>query len=61
VHHVTYKNMGNEFLWELRAICAVCHERVHDISEADKARIQTGSAGVLAALNRGLKGDKVDR
>ncbi len=29
VHHVTYKNAGNEFLWELRAICDGCHERCH--------------------------------
>lgn len=29
VHHVTYKHVGNEFLWELRAICNNCHERIH--------------------------------
>jgi 5-methylcytosine-specific restriction endonuclease McrA len=30
VHHITYKNVGNEFLWELRAICDDCHDRCHD-------------------------------
>lgn len=29
VHHLTYKNLGNEFLWELRALCHTCHQRVH--------------------------------
>jgi 5-methylcytosine-specific restriction endonuclease McrA len=29
VHHLTYKHCGNEFLWELVAICRECHERVH--------------------------------
>lgn len=30
VHHLTYEHMGNEFLWELRGICSVCHMRIHD-------------------------------
>lgn len=29
VHHLTYKNVGHEFLWELVAICRACHERRH--------------------------------
>lgn len=29
VHHLTYAHMGNEFLWELVAICNDCHEREH--------------------------------
>jgi len=29
VHHLTYKHVTNEFLWELAAICDQCHERVH--------------------------------
>lgn len=29
VHHVDYAHMGDEFLWELRAVCIECHERVH--------------------------------
>jgi 5-methylcytosine-specific restriction endonuclease McrA len=29
VHHQTYKNVGNEFLWELKAVCDHCHARCH--------------------------------
>jgi 5-methylcytosine-specific restriction endonuclease McrA len=29
VHHLSYAHMGDEFLWELRAVCRECHERVH--------------------------------
>lgn len=29
VHHLTYDNAGAELLFELVAICAECHERVH--------------------------------
>jgi 5-methylcytosine-specific restriction endonuclease McrA len=32
VHHVTYAHVGEEFLWELRAICRSCHERVTDLN-----------------------------
>lgn len=31
VHHLTYQHLGDEFLWELVAVCRECHERVHDI------------------------------
>jgi 5-methylcytosine-specific restriction endonuclease McrA len=30
VHHLTYKHVGNEFLWELRAVCNACHDRAHE-------------------------------
>ena len=30
VHHTTYAHAGDEFLWELRAVCRNCHERIHD-------------------------------
>jgi hypothetical protein len=30
VHHTTYAHVGNEFLWELRAICDECHDRFHE-------------------------------
>jgi hypothetical protein len=29
VHHLTYKHVTTEFLWELVAICDDCHARVH--------------------------------
>jgi hypothetical protein len=30
VHHTTYKHLGNEFLFELLALCRDCHFRVHN-------------------------------
>lgn len=33
VHHLTYVHQGNEFLWELVAVCRSCHERAHGIAE----------------------------
>jgi len=32
VHHHTYKNVGNEFLFELSALCGSCHKRIHESS-----------------------------
>jgi 5-methylcytosine-specific restriction endonuclease McrA len=29
VHHQTYDNVGNELLWELKAVCSHCHARCH--------------------------------
>ena len=29
VHHLTYKNVCDEFLWELVAVCTQCHEKAH--------------------------------
>jgi 5-methylcytosine-specific restriction endonuclease McrA len=29
VHHLTYDHCGDEFLWELVAICRPCHDRFH--------------------------------
>ncbi|MFA6962735.1 MAG: hypothetical protein WC205_18410 [Opitutaceae bacterium] len=29
VHHTTYKHIGNEFLFELVAMCKPCHDRLH--------------------------------
>jgi 5-methylcytosine-specific restriction endonuclease McrA len=31
VHHKTYKNVGDEFLFELVALCNTCHDRYHKI------------------------------
>lgn len=30
VHHLSYANVGREFLFELVAVCVACHERAHD-------------------------------
>ena len=35
VHHTTYQHVGNEPLWELRAICNECHE---SLTEQDRSR-----------------------
>lgn len=32
VHHLSYAHQGNEFLWELVAVCRPCHERFHGVS-----------------------------
>lgn len=29
VHHLTYEHVTQEFLFELVALCAGCHERIH--------------------------------
>ncbi|MFA6176600.1 MAG: hypothetical protein WC765_08490 [Phycisphaerae bacterium] len=29
VHHITYEHVGDEFLFELVALCSACHERYH--------------------------------
>jgi 5-methylcytosine-specific restriction endonuclease McrA len=29
VHHISYKHVGNELLWELVAVCDECHQRAH--------------------------------
>lgn len=29
VHHLTYEHVTEEFLFELVALCAGCHERIH--------------------------------
>jgi hypothetical protein len=29
VHHLTYRNWGNEFLFELVGLCYECHQRIH--------------------------------
>jgi hypothetical protein len=29
VHHTTYDHVGNEMLWELKAVCLPCHQALH--------------------------------
>ncbi len=29
IHHLTYKHLGNEFLFELKGLCRKCHKRLH--------------------------------
>lgn len=35
VHHETYKNFGEEFLFQLRALCKECHDRIHTESDSN--------------------------
>ena len=35
VHHRTYENRGNEFAFELIAVCQACHERLHQREAAE--------------------------
>jgi hypothetical protein len=30
VHHLSYEHVGEEYLFELVAICEVCHDKLHD-------------------------------
>ena len=38
VHHKTYRNVGDEFLFQLVAICNDCHEKFHDEKETYKLK-----------------------
>ncbi len=29
VHHISYEHVGNEFLFELVAVCSECHDSIH--------------------------------
>jgi hypothetical protein len=35
-HHTTYKNVGNEFLFELVGLCRNCHDSYHDKEHGDE-------------------------
>ncbi|MDE2104664.1 MAG: hypothetical protein KGL39_45935 [Patescibacteria group bacterium] len=37
-HHLTYEHVGNEFLWELVAVCEACHLRFHEAKNATSAK-----------------------
>ena len=34
VHHLSYANLGHEFMFQLVALCHDCHERIHNWSRA---------------------------
>lgn len=34
-HHLTYEHVGEEFLFELVAVCDACHKRFHDNDDND--------------------------
>lgn len=33
VHHLTYRHKGNEFMFELVALCVACHDKIHSEHE----------------------------
>lgn len=37
VHHLTYEHVGNEFLFELVAVCVACHTRLHEEQQSGAA------------------------
>ncbi len=45
-HHVSYRHIFAEFLWELRAVCEPCHHRAH----ADGKRHLFGDDGSIFEL-----------
>jgi Fe-S cluster biogenesis protein NfuA len=36
-HHESYDHLYDEFLWELRAVCRECHERIHATQRSESA------------------------
>ncbi len=36
VHHLTYRHIGNEFMFELLAVCKECHNRIHAQAEREE-------------------------
>jgi hypothetical protein len=40
VHHLTYNNLFNEFLFELVAVCIECHEKIHPHMKKDNSEIK---------------------
>lgn len=36
-HHTSYRNVGNEFCFELESVCGRCHERLHENVQGDAA------------------------
>lgn len=31
VHHIKYRHLYDALPWEMRAICRICHDKVHDL------------------------------
>ncbi len=40
VHHLTYEHLGNEFMFELLAVCNDCHGRLHPTDETIAAEVE---------------------
>jgi len=42
-HHLTYKHVGAEFLFELTSLCIICHTRIHPEHDNGKDDVRPGS------------------
>lgn len=54
VHHLTYKNVFEEFAWELKSICEDCHRRVHGLPPIDRS-IKFTCGICYTSLNTGAR------
>lgn len=36
VHHKTYEHLYGELMWELEAVCADCHRRIHGLIDTEQ-------------------------
>lgn len=44
VHHLHYKNIYNEFMFDLVSVCTECHERLHGFQpKAPHSRLNRGA------------------
>lgn len=64
VHHMTYDNFGNEFMWELKAVCKPCHARYHAPQRERDEAIRRGElpyeGPVGPLLTRVIEGAQID-
>lgn len=43
VHHLTYKNLGNEQMEDLQYLCSVCHRRLHKKKDQNRKKSRQAS------------------
>ncbi|MGJ8560127.1 MAG: HNH endonuclease [Litorimonas sp.] len=63
IHHLTYENLGDEFMFELIALCRPCHERVErskkesSEEELDSHSVSDETASTIADVPELTEGD----
>lgn len=68
VHHLTYENLCNEFMYELVAVCRPCHERITEASrhssdgdnledEVDSMSVEAPTQALSSIANEEYEGD----
>ena len=62
VHHLTYDNIGDEFLWQLVGVCAPCHARAHGKTKTKRKRRSRRERGKTprACIDCGNKGTDIE-